>query len=265
MTLTQQPPHHPRSRRTLAAAFAVAALAFAGFMSLGIWQVERLAWKEALITRVTQHANAAPVPAPEPAEWPRVRREADEYRRVSVQGRFAHERETLVRASTELGSGYWVLTPLYTDQGFWVLVNRGFVTPAFSTRASRQAQEPLPEQPQIGLLRLSEPGGSALQQNDAAQGRWYSRDVQAMAAARGLPRDAVAPYFIDLVAPEGQSAQAAQIVWPRPGLTVLSFTNNHLVYALTWFALAAMTVGAMGYLIADERRLRRLSQTHGRA
>ncbi|WP_200883520.1 SURF1 family protein [Aquabacterium sp. NJ1] len=255
MTLTKQQ-HTPRSSRTLAAIFIAAAFALAGFLSLGVWQVERLAWKEALLARVARHVHAVPAPAPGPADWPHLQREADEYRRLSVRGRFAHERETLVRASTELGSGYWVLTPLQTDQGFWVLVNRGFVPTEMSARAARQTPEPVGEQTVIGLLRLSEPGGSLLQKNDAVHGRWYSRDVPAMAAAQGLSAQAVAPYFIDAVVPDGQGADTS---WPRRGLTVLQFSNNHLVYALTWFALAAMTAGAMGYLVADERRLRRLS------
>lgn len=258
MTLTTQQPT-PRSSRTLAAIFIAAALALAGFLSLGIWQIERLAWKEALIARVAQHVNAAAVPAPGPAVWPRLQREADEYRRLQLTGRFLHERETLVRASTELGSGYWVLTPFRTQQGFWVLVNRGFVPNDKSARAARQSQEPVGEQTVVGLLRLSEPGGSALQKNDAAHGRWYSRDVAAIAAFQGLAASSVAPYFVDLVAPDGPAADTS---WPRRGLTVLQFTNNHLVYALTWFALAAMTAGAIGYVIADERRLRRLCGQH---
>lgn len=259
MTLTKQQPT-PRSNRTLAAIFIAAALALAGFISLGVWQVQRLAWKEALLARVAQHVQAAPVPAPGPAVWPHLQREADEYRRLSVTGRFVHERETLVRASTVLGSGYWVLTPMQTNQGFWVLVNRGFVPTEMSARAARQTPEPVGEQTVVGLLRLSEPGGSVLQKNDAAHGRWYSRDVPAIAAAQGLAVQAVAPYFIDAAAPEGAGADTS---WPRRGLTVLQFSNNHLVYALTWFALAAMTAGAMGYLVADERRLRRLNRQRG--
>lgn len=255
MTLTAHQ-HTPRSNRTLAAIFIAAALAFAGFLSLGVWQVKRLAWKEALIARVAQHLHAVPVGAPGPTVWPSLERESDEYRRLIVRGHFSHEQETLVHASTALGSGYWVLTPLRTEQGFWVLVNRGFVPPEWRERAKRQAQEPTGEQQVIGLLRLSEPGGSALQKNDGAQGRWYSRDVQAIAAAKGLAGQSVAPYFMDVSPSDAPEPRAT---WPRPGLTVLRFTNNHLVYALTWFALAAMTAGALGYVLADERRLRRLA------
>ncbi|PMW08503.1 Surfeit locus 1 family protein, partial [Pseudomonas sp. GW456-11-11-14-TSB2] len=82
-----------------------------------------------------------------------------------------------------------------------------------------------------GLLRLTEPKGAFLRYNDPGTNRWYSRDVSAISTARGL--GPVAPYFID--ADAGPAATA-----PVGGLTVERFTNNHLVYGLTWFALAVM-------------------------
>jgi surfeit locus 1 family protein len=75
--------------------------------------------------------------------------------------------------------------------------------------------------------------------------------VVAIAATQGLA-GAVAPYFIDEVATRDTAAR-----WPRPGLTVLQFPNNHLVYAITWFALAAMMAAAFGYVLLDHRRGRR--------
>ncbi|NML16503.1 SURF1 family protein [Azohydromonas sp. G-1-1-14] len=255
---------------------------FALFLALGLWQVQRLGWKQELIARVEQRLQAAPVPAPEPAAWPTLERGTDEYRRVVARGRFAHELETLVQASTELGTGYWVLTPLLTDGGFWLLVNRGFVPLERRAREAR-GDEPQGVQEVSGLLRITEPKGSLLQGNDPAAGRWYSRDVAAIAAARGLGGGQrpgpVAPYFIDAAAadaaspaasrsparaepveapPPGRTASPARTaeVWPRPGLTVVRFTNNHLSYALTWFALAAMVAAATVYVLRDERRLR---------
>lgn len=237
-----------RSAAALAALLALALVAFAGFVALGVWQVQRLAWKEALIARVEAHLRAAPEPAPGPERWPSLAREADEYRRVFVHGRFDDGREVLVRASTALGAGWWVLTPLRTDNGGWLLVNRGFVPP--------QMREQVPhgdaQQTVVGLLRFSEPGGSFLQANEPAQGRWYSRDVAAIAAAAHL-QGTVAPYFVDQQAVTPADATA----WPRPGLTVVQFPNNHLVYALTWFALAAGVAAAAVYVIAHERHLRR--------
>ena len=106
---------------------AIAAFATAGFTALGVWQVERRAWKVALIERVEQRVHSAPAAAPGPAEWPGLSRENAEYRRVALRGRFLEDRQTLVRAVTELGEGFWLMAPLQTDQGFTVLVNRGFV------------------------------------------------------------------------------------------------------------------------------------------
>ena len=240
----------------------LAGVAFAGLLALGVWQVQRLQWKVALIERVEQRVHAVPVAAPGRAEWAAVNRQSDEYTRVQVSGRFDHSRETLVRASTELGSGFWVVTPLRTTEGFWLFVNRGFVPAAYSSPASRVVSTG--EQHVTGLLRLSEPGGSFLQHNDAAAHRWYSRDVQAIAASVALDARpggstsvTAAPYFIDAAA--SQDLQE----WPRGGLTVLNFYNNHAVYALTWFVLAAMVAAAAAYLLYSERQLR-ASSTSGR-
>ena len=248
------PPPRPRRGGVLVALLLGAALFFAGFVALGLWQLQRLAWKEALIARVERGLATAPVAPPARAEWPALARDTHEYRRLRLQGRFDHDGETLVRASTELGTGHWVLTPLRLDDGGWVLVNRGFVPPERRERATRAADEPVGAVTVEGLLRLSEPGGSLLQKNDPAAGRWYSRDVAAIAAARGLPGP-VAPFFVD--AWPGPSAVSPAGPWPRAGLTVLRFSNNHRVYALTWFALAAMMAAAAGALLWQERRWRR--------
>ncbi|MCJ7799576.1 MAG: SURF1 family protein [Polaromonas sp.] len=234
---------------------------FAGLLALGAWQVQRLQWKLALIDRIEQRVNAAPVPAPGPSEWAGISREASEYQRVQVSGWFDHSQQTLVRASTELGRGFWVMTPLQTPAGFRILVNRGFVPSADSLQASEPDSAGLSTI--TGLLRLSEPGGSLLQRNDAAAGRWYSRDVLAIAASVKLaitpvPPGAalVAPYFVD-------AAPSASTAWPRGGLTVLRFNNHHIVYAVTWFVLAAMVAAAAAYLLRSERRLRALAALHG--
>lgn len=237
----------PRSNTAVVLVLGVALLAFIGFVALGIWQVQRLGWKEELIARVDRQLQAEPVPAP-PARAT-LTREADEYRRVIAQGRFDYQREVTVRATTALGTGYWVLTPLQRADGSWVLVNRGFVPPEQRTQIPRGDAEASV----VGLLRLGEPDGSLLQANVPAEGRWYSRDVAAIAQAQGLTGP-VAPFFIDV-----QATPATATAWPRPGLTVVQFKNDHLVYALTWFALAAIMAGAMTYLVIDEQRLRRLA------
>lgn len=226
---------------------------FVLFAALGAWQLERRAWKLALIERVEARVHAPPADAPPPAEWPRINAGEHEYRHVRLQGVFLHEREALVQASTRLGPGYWVLTPLRTAHGV-VLVNRGFVPHERRERTTRRGNEPAGVARLTGLLRISEPGGGFLRRNDPAADRWFSRDVQAIATARGLA-DA-APFFVDedAAAPQPPDAEPR---WPVGGLTVIAFPNSHLVYALTWFGLA-LGVALAAWLVARaEHRLRR--------
>lgn len=219
---------------------------FATFVALGVWQVQRLAWKTELIAQVDARVHAAPVPAPGPEAWPTVSRERDQYRRVMVRGVFLHDRETRVQAVTDLGAGAWVMTPMRTDRGFTVLVNRGFVPPERRDPATRAAGQATGPQTVVGLVRLSEPGGGFLRRNDPNTDRWFSRDVDAIAEARGLSD--VAPYFIDA------DVTANPGGWPRGGLTVIRFANSHLLYALTWFGMAALTLVGLWVFVRERRR-----------
>jgi surfeit locus 1 family protein len=229
----------------------LAILIVVGLVSLAVWQVHRRAWKLDLIARVEARVHAQPIAAPGLERWAGITAAADEYRRVTASGRWITDRSALVQAVTELGGGYWVLTPLLREDGTVLLVNRGFVPmdrrdAAFLTAPDTEASTV------TGLLRLSEPGGAFLRSNDLASDRWFSRDVAAIAASRNL--STTAPYFIDAERVPGQSG------FPVAGLTVLSFSNNHLVYALTWGALALMAAGSAIFvnidLLRPDRRLR---------
>ncbi|MFT4158971.1 SURF1 family protein [Shinella sp.] len=226
----------PSSRaRFVLAAFLI--LLVAVFLALGTWQVQRLFWKLDLIARVESRVHADPVPAPGRAEWPSVDREKDEYRRVTATGLFRHDRTALVQAVTERGAGFWVVTPLVLADGSAILINRGFVPADKSAPEARLAGEIAAGPVAVtGLLRITEPGGAFLRSNDPAADRWFSRDVAAIAAAKGLAD--VAPYFIDADATPNPGGL------PIGGLTVVVFRNSHLVYALTWYALAAMSAAA---------------------
>lgn len=225
------------ARFAFAAALGLFALVFAG---LGIWQLERRSWKLDLIARVEERIHAAPMPPPGPAAWSGIDAASDEYRRVALQGRYLDAPETLTMAVTERGPGFWVLAPFRSDQGFTVLVNRGFV-PEGRRGASERRAAGTTDTKVVGLLRLSEPGGGFLRSNDPAARRWYSRDVAAIAAAGKL--GAVAPYFVDA------DAMAEPGPLPQGGMTQVSFRNTHLIYALTWFCLALMSAGAAIFLV----------------
>jgi surfeit locus 1 family protein len=226
----------------MAVAATIAVFFFVLFMALGTWQVQRRAWKLDLIARVEQRVHAPATPAPGPAQWPNVTVASDEYRHVTATGTFLDGSQTLVQAVTDLGAGYWVLTPLRLADGSIVLINRGFVpaddrnrvqpgslaSPSESS-ASASGSSALPSETRApadasavaraggdstslahtstvtGLLRITEPRGAFLRHNNPGANKWYSRDVQAIAAARGLTH--VAPYFIDAEGPTSDVAE----------------------------------------------------------
>lgn len=228
-------------KRWLLVGLALAGIAL--FTALGIWQVERRAWKLALIEAVDQRVHAPPIAAPAQSEWQRHSSADWQYRRVVAVGRFRHDQETLVQAVTEQGNGYWVMTPLVTVKGDTILVNRGFVPPERARRTARADGLPADVVRVSGLLRISEPGGRILRPNRPGEDRWYSRDVVAIAAARGLSNTLA--YFID--ADAGGPGE-----WPAGGLTVIAFPNNHLVYALTWFGLALLCTFSVRLILSRQ-------------
>ena len=218
-------------------------------VALGTWQVERLSWKRDLIARVDARVHAEPVAPPARAEWGAINAANSEYRRVTVGGTLENDRETLVYASTALGPGYWVMTPLKLADGTAILVNRGFVPTDRRDPASRTAGQVSGPVTVTGLMRMTEPKGSLLRSNDVTADRWYSRDVAAIGEKRGVGD--IAPYFIDADATPNPGGM------PVGGLTVIDFPNNHLVYAITWYLLAAMVAGLLVYVVAGEIRARR--------
>lgn len=217
-------------RLALLALCALLALLFTG---LGIWQVERLQWKRDLIARVDARLAAPPVGL-SVADFPRFADPSAEYTKVRITGRYDHAKETLVDALTTRGKGFWVMTPLAVGERN-VLVNRGFVLADAGARAT--AARPAGIVTVTGLVRPTEPKGRFLRANEPAAGRWFSRDVAAIAQIRGIVRPA--PFFIDADATPNAGGL------PIGGLTVVQFRNSHLVYALTWFALALLSLGGL--------------------
>ena len=227
-----------------------AMVACAGFIALGTWQLQRLSWKQSLIARAEQRIHAAPVPPPPRQLWDHVTVQSDEYRHVVVSGTLLHDLSVRVQAVTDFGAGFWLVTPLRLANQTVVLVNRGFVlagpdrqttaAPPHESRCPADANAPS-QSTVTGLLRISEPKGAFLRHNAPLTGHWYSRDVQAIASHQKLTE--VASYFIDADA-DARARQPSDDC-PIGGLTVVAFQNNHLVYAVTWYALALIVVAGL--------------------
>ncbi|MGP0057932.1 MAG: SURF1 family protein [Beijerinckiaceae bacterium] len=213
-------------------------------VSLGVWQLHRLAWKEALIAEIAARADAAPVPLPPEALWPLLEPENYGYRHVEVTGYYEHDKEALVfRAGgpNGMGPGYLVLTPLRLDTGAHVIVNRGFVAQDRKDPAQRAAGQIEGEIHVRGLMRPPEPRDFFTPADSPEKGTYFTRDPALIAAHFGLVRPA--PFSLDaddLAVPGG---------WPKGGATVRIMPNNHLGYAITWFGLAAALVGVFVALV----------------
>lgn len=238
---------------------------FLGFIALGTWQVQRRVWKLDLIERVDQRVHAAPVALPPASAWPGITADTHEYLPVTATGQWLPGKTVLTQAVTALGSGFWVMSALQQADGTQVLVNRGFIPQDQRAEWASKTDSAEPATVQ-GLVRMSEPKGGFLRSNEPAAQRWFSRDVAAMAQALQLPQ--AAPFFIDAGLPQrgvanptaeavevrGTAAATAGTTWPRAGLTTIRFPNSHAVYALTWYGLALMVLGAGWFVARYERR-----------
>jgi surfeit locus 1 family protein len=216
-------------------------IALAVLIGLGNWQMRRLAWKEDLIASVTERVAQPPQPLPAPSAWAKLDLNRLEYRAFSASGRFRHDSEVQVYTvlsepkGSFAGAGYWVLTPFELEGGGVVIVNRGFVPQELKNPASRPDGQESGPLKITGLLRAPEQPNFFTPANDPARGAWYRRDPVEIANAFGL-KDA-APFMLDV-----RGEYRAHML-PQPNETKVSFVNNHLGYALTWYGLAATLVG----------------------
>lgn len=226
---------------------AVGTLVAGGILvGLGVWQLQRLSWKEGIIAAIEARSTAAPRPLPPPAAWPDLKPADYDYRRVEASGRFDNAHESYIFHSIEGGAGYYVMTPLRLDGGGIVIVNRGFVPESLKDPARRAAGELPGEVRIVGLMRPPEARNLFTPADDPARDFYFTRDPAAIAAR--LKLDGVAPFTIDADTTPNPGG------WPRGGVTQLAVPNNHLSYALTWFGLA---LGLIGVFVSFAwRRLR---------
>jgi surfeit locus 1 family protein len=240
----------PRLRFFLSAVVVVAALAI--LVSLGTWQLDRKAQKEALIALLDSRLAAPPAPLSATGFWPSDPGE-DEFTRVTFPAEFARGEEAFVYTS---GSGlrpdvkepgYWVLSPAHLPDGRTVIVNRGFVPDARRDAATRADGEPKGKVTIVGEIRAPEPRGLFTPKDEPAKNLWFVRDPAAIAAAKGW--GAVAPFYIDQEAPQAPGGL------PRVGPLKMSLPNNHLQYAVTWYGLAAsLVVISLAFAFSRRRR-----------
>lgn len=219
------------------------AILFAILCWLGFWQLERLQWKLALIAQVNGNMAATPVSLDEVLA---MKQDAAQYRHVTLQGRFDHAKEAYVFTTDAGAAVYHVLAPFAVDDGRVLMVDRGEVPKDKLNPASRTEGNVAGETQVTGVWRTPDAPGSFTPPPDAAQRIWYARDLRGIAAAYDLKL--AAPVVIEADATPNPGG------WPKGGKTVVTFRNQHLGYAITWFGVAIVLLGVwLAYHISRGR------------
>jgi surfeit locus 1 family protein len=211
---------------------AITACVLALLVGLGVWQLRRLEWKEGLIARIEARSTAPSMSLKKAVSTARLGRDI-EYSRVGVEGRFHYDKERFLYALADGTAGWDVITPLETADGDIVLVDRGFVPDALRDPSSRKLGQSEEVVSVTGLVRSPETQAIFTPDNESAHNRWFWRDLSGMARSMFLDGTTeVAPFFL--------AAERSKVPggWPEGGQTRLELPNDHLQYALTWFALA---------------------------
>lgn len=217
--------------RPLPGVTVATAILLALLLGLGVWQLQRLHWKLALIEQVNRNLHAAPLTLDAALRLG----EGAEYRRVTLRGRYDNAHEFYIFDTGR----FHVVTPFTTDDRRILLVDRGIVPADLRPRTTRQAGLIEGETDVTGVWRHEDLPGAFTPPPDTIQRVWYVRNAGGMARVDHLRL--AAPVIVEADATPNPGG------WPRGGQTRVEFRNEHLQYAITWFLMAA---GLLGVYIA---------------
>jgi surfeit locus 1 family protein len=217
-------------------------------IGLGVWQLQRRVEKHALIAALTERLAAEPVPLPPPLQWNKLTVERDEFRRVRFRASYGSGADAMVYSSGSAvrddvsGPGTWAFIPARLEGGGIVAINAGFVQNTMQDRAQQDRAVTrlvtCEAADLTGYIRFPESAGLLTPSANVEKRLWFTRDQLAMAQALGWGNggNTVAPFYIDLEQPVPPNGT------PKPGPLHVHLKDDHLQYAITWFALAGTVV-----------------------
>lgn len=231
----------PRWLRLIAAALVVAA----GCVVLGFWQLDRFDQRRARNDLVHTNVATEPVAPDELLAVGRALPPAEQWRQIEAHGRYDEAHELLVRNRPFEGStGYYVLTPLVTDDGPALLVNRGWVAVGATARTLPEVPAaPAGEVTVVARVRPSEPSDE-----NAGLPRGQVRRIDVPAIAATLPYDVYGGYGELVEQRPAPATSPAALPEPDPGL------GAHLAYAFQWWVFAVIALGGVVMLARREAR-----------
>lgn len=197
-------------------------------VGLGNWQLERLAWKEAILGDIRARITAPPAALPEQPEI-----ETDRYLPVRLSGDIGQEALRVLVSQKQIGAGYRLISAFDTGARR-VLLDRGFIS----------VNDPIPAPPSgavevTGNLHWPDERLSSTPENDVAGNIWFARDLAPMA---------------EILRTEPILVVARKMSVSEPGVEPLpldigGIPNDHLNYAITWYSLALVWLAMTGFFL----------------
>ncbi|MEM6906298.1 MAG: SURF1 family protein [Pseudomonadota bacterium] len=229
----------PRSRfnRRIGIPILIGIVAVSILSGLGIWQTQRMAWKEGLLAEIATRLRTAPVALPaEPLE------SRDQFLQVSLEGRMMREELAVLTSRRPYGPGFKIVSAFELTDGRRILVDRGFVPESLKAPESRPDEPDMPRAIATGTLFWPNETDSFTPEPDRAGNIWFARDLPLMAETLGTE-----PILVSLTTPLSGE-------WPKPAPVAHKIPNNHLSYAVTWFLLALVWAVMTAIWIRGELR-----------
>ena len=204
-------------------------------VGLGTWQMQRLEWKQGILTQIESRIGGDPAPLPATGDP-----ERDRYQPVMLNGTIDTDELYVLVSQKQVGAGYRVISPFVTDDGRRILLDRGFIPVADRDLAREGGEKEI-----TGNLHWPDDRTSATPENDIAGNIWFARDIDAMS---------------EVLDTEPLLVIARNMSPADPGVTPLpvdtsGIPNDHLQYAITWYSLAVV------WLIGTIALVMRLRQT----
>lgn len=206
----------------LIAPLLIGALGSAILVGLGVWQVQRLHWKEAILAEIEAQIAAVPVAVPVAPDSA-----TDRYLPVEALGEIGPGELRILVSVKGVGPAYRIVAPFRTIDGRRLMVDRGYVPDA-----AKDAPRPTGSAVVTGNLHWPDEVDRFTPENDIAGNVWFARDVASM--ARALDTEPV------LIVARRTSETDPQVT-PLP-VDISGIPNDHLQYAVTWFGLAAVWI-----------------------
>ena len=203
-------------------------------IGLGSWQLQRLQWKNDLISSFEARSAADAITIPDA----NAALDDLEFRNLALYGVFQHDKETFLTGRTYEGNaGFHVVTPLLLDDGRIILVNRGWVSEDYRDPAKRAFSQIDGQISVTGILRRPGVKGYFVPENEPENGFWFTLVPSQINRHLGLGNTAIDQFYADAL------RTSDVVTLPIAAKTELNLRNAHLSYAMTWYGIALALIG----------------------